>query len=187
MTDELFDIVDEKDMPTGKFTTKQEAHSKGYPHRVAAVLVFRKNGAILVQEHKLMGRLLDHSVGGHVAAGEAYIDAANRETEEELGLKIRLQEIALSAPTIAKDPRPEFQGITHFYGVYKAVVSDSWQLKPTEEVDSIIEMRLDECIDLMNNNPEKFLNGFFISLSAYLDRINYPKKIRAFGKKWGEM
>jgi len=185
MNKEMFDIVDENDHPTGRLTTKEESHKKGYPHRVAAVLVFRENGKLLVQEHRLINRLLDHSVGGHVDAGETYYEAAVRETKEELGLEAKLEEVALGVPTPVKDPRPEFQNIIHTYGVYKTVVPDSWQFKETEEVDSLIEMDLGQAINLMNSHPERFLNGFFITLTAYLKHIGDNRKITAFGKSWG--
>lgn len=185
--EEKFDIVDANDISTGRLTTKKEAHEKGYPHRVAAVLVFNQGREIYVQEHRLLNRLLDHSVGGHVSAGESYFQAAKREAKEELGLDLELEEIATSIPTLVKDPRPEFQNIKHFYGVYKTVAPNRWKFENTDEVDSLIEMDLDEVIDLMNNQPERFLNGFFITLSAYLKSISYPKKIKAYGKNWGEL
>lgn len=187
MKQEQFDIVDEKDKPTGQLVAREDAHAKGYPHRVVAVLVFRENGKLLVQEHRLMKRLLDHSVGGHVSAGESYFQAATRETQEELSLTSELEEISLGVSSTAKDPRPEFQSIIHFYGVYRAVVPDSWKFKETEEVDSLIEMELQEIVDMMNNYPGRFLDGFFITLTAYLKNINSPLKITAFGKNWGEL
>jgi isopentenyl-diphosphate Delta-isomerase len=185
MSEEQFDIVDESDRPTGTLTTKKEAHAKGYPHRVVAVLVLRENGKLLIQEHKLINRLLDHTVGGHVSAGETYLRAAIRETKEELDLKTNLEEIAIGVSAKVKDPRPEFQKITHFYGVYKAVVPNNWHFKPTEEVDSIIELDVENTVKMMEENPEKFLSGFFITLAAYLKKINSPLRVFAYGQNWG--
>lgn len=185
---EYFDIVDDNDQPTGELTTKLEAHKYPIPHRVSAVLVFTQPNKILVQEHQIMGRLLDHSVGGHVSAGESYFEAAQRETKEELGLvDTRLEKVALSVPTKSRDPRPQFSIINHFYGVYKTKVPAGWNFEETEEVDSLMEMGVDEIIDDMNSNPEKYLSGFFITLNVYLKSINHPKRVRAYGLDWGEL
>jgi len=187
VTEEKFDVVNEKDEPTGQIVSKKEAHEKGYPHRVVAVLVFRENGRLMIQEHKLMRKLLDHSVGGHVSAGESYKSAVYREAKEELDLDVELEEIALSVPTKTKDPRPEFQNIIHFYGVYKANVPDNWVFSETEEVNSLLEMSLEEVVGMMNSNPDRFLNGFFITLTAYLKKIHSPLQINAYGQNWGEL
>ena len=77
--DELLDVVDKADCLTGKTVRYSLSHEDYIPHRVSAVLVFRPDGKLLVQEHKFHRRLLDHSVGGHVMAGETYEEAARRE------------------------------------------------------------------------------------------------------------
>lgn len=45
--EELLDRVNEKDEVIGT-TTKEEAHKKGYAHRVAVVFVFDSEGRIFV-------------------------------------------------------------------------------------------------------------------------------------------
>ncbi|MBA3757963.1 NUDIX domain-containing protein [Candidatus Saccharibacteria bacterium] len=184
---EHFDVVDENDLPTGAITTKEEAHNNAIPHRVVAVLVFTPAGKLIIQEHRSFNRLLDHSVGGHVSAGESYAEAASREVREELDLTVELKEVALSVPAFGKDPRPQFSNIIHFYGVYKTEIPGDWKFVENDEVDSIIEMTIDEVVDDMNNNPEKYLNGFFATLDAYLKSISSQKRIKAFGQDWSEL
>ncbi len=184
---ELFDIVDQNDQPTGKTTDKVAAHRDGILHRVAAILVFTDSGELLIQEHKSHGRLWDHSVGGHVQAGESYSAAAKRELDEELGLDLPLEEIKTGVPTLNIDPRPQYKNGKHFYGVYTCSVPSDWVHKETEEVDRLIAMPVAEVVKIMNSEPEKFLNGFFITLSTYLNSINSDLKIKAFGQNWGEL
>src|SRR3989344_3506193 len=94
MDKELIDIVDLDDKPTGQTMDREQAHKQHVVHRISAVLIFRPNGKLLVQKHKYHNRLLDHSVGGHVSAGESYEQAAKREMKEELNLDIPIKEVA---------------------------------------------------------------------------------------------
>lgn len=89
-TKEIFDIVDEQDIPIGQ-AARYEVH--GNPlliHRVSHVLVFDSSGELFLQKRSLNkdvqpGRW-DTSVGGHVDRGESYDNAALREMQEELGI-----------------------------------------------------------------------------------------------------
>jgi len=59
-------------------------------HRVAHLLVFNKDGALLLQKRSMNKDVApgkwDTSVGGHVNAGETIDEAVRREMEEELGI-----------------------------------------------------------------------------------------------------
>ncbi|RME38122.1 MAG: NUDIX domain-containing protein, partial [Deltaproteobacteria bacterium] len=88
---ELFDIVDEEDRVVGR-ATRSECH--GNPsliHRVVHVLVFDCKGCLLLQKRHpdkdIQPGKWDTSVGGHLDAGEDYLQAARREMAEELGIR----------------------------------------------------------------------------------------------------
>lgn len=86
---ELLDVVDCYGEPTGQTLDKATIHEQGLPHRDVHVWV--TNGQDLLQQQRTFDKSImpgawDISVGGHVTAGESYLDAAIRETEEELGL-----------------------------------------------------------------------------------------------------
>jgi len=88
--EEIFEIVDEDDMVIGQAFRSQCHGNPGLIHRVAHVLVFNCRGEILLQKRSMSkdiqpGRW-DTSVGGHLMPGEDYLDAARRESFEELGL-----------------------------------------------------------------------------------------------------
>lgn len=155
---ELFDLVDEKDNVIG-VTDKPTAHSTKQPHRVAAVYVFNDAGELYVQVHKSSGGLYDHSVGGHVSQGESYAVAAQREADEELGIKQPLNQLA----TFYSD-----EGVyLHMFGLFECNADPSWKFVPNDEVEEIIPMKLDNIRKLMESNPEKFTGGFINTMKQY--------------------
>lgn len=90
MQDEQFELVDEEDRVIG-LASRAECH--GNPaliHRAVHVLLFNRRGDLLLQKrsrHKdIQPGRWDTSVGGHLAPGESYLEAARREMGEELGL-----------------------------------------------------------------------------------------------------
>ncbi len=91
MTGELLDIVDAAGEPTGEQLDKTEIHRLGLPHRDVHVWITDGQNVLEQQrawDKKIMPGEWDIAVGGHVSAGESYLDAAVRETEEELGLRL---------------------------------------------------------------------------------------------------
>ncbi|MEP3384912.1 MAG: NUDIX domain-containing protein, partial [Flavobacteriaceae bacterium] len=90
--DELIDILDENGNHVGKTCLKSEAHLKGLFHPTVHIWFYTKDGGILFQKRgkdkKTFPLLWDVSVAGHIGAGEPIIEAAIREVEEEIGLKV---------------------------------------------------------------------------------------------------
>jgi isopentenyl-diphosphate Delta-isomerase len=88
---EVLDVVDMHGDPTGQTFDKRTIHDRGLPHRDVHVWV--TNGRDMLQQQRtwdtrIMPQEWDVSVGGHVDAGESYLDAAVREAQEELGLEL---------------------------------------------------------------------------------------------------
>lgn len=92
--DELFVVVDKKDRIIGYRTRYECHHNKNLIHRAIGVVVFNKKGQILMQKRSrfkdLNPGLFTISASGHVTKGQTYYRAAQRELEEELGIKIPL-------------------------------------------------------------------------------------------------
>jgi len=95
--DEYIDILDELGNPTGKSALKSEAHKNGWYHNTIHVWLYTLKGEVLLQQRsrkkKIHPLLWDVSAAGHIDAGETIINAAVRETEEELGLKLSKDEL----------------------------------------------------------------------------------------------
>ncbi len=90
MSDDIFDIVNERDEVIGQ-QLRREVHSRGLKHRAAHILVFNAVGDIFLQKRSMAKDnhpgVWDASCSGHVDAGEDYLTAARRELVEEIGLR----------------------------------------------------------------------------------------------------
>ncbi|HZT23832.1 MAG TPA: NUDIX domain-containing protein [Verrucomicrobiae bacterium] len=90
MSEEIFDIVNERDEVIGR-ATRREVHARGLWHRAVHVLVFNSRGEVFLQKRSLKkdtaAGLWDSSASGHLAAGEGYDAGAARELREEIGLE----------------------------------------------------------------------------------------------------
>ncbi len=88
---EKLEIVDQEGNVIG-IAERAELHSSpGLIHRVVHVLVFSNSGELLLQKRSnnkdIAPGKWDTSVGGHINPGEEVREAAQREMEEELGIK----------------------------------------------------------------------------------------------------
>jgi isopentenyl-diphosphate Delta-isomerase len=94
---ELIDVLTPDGAPTGIVKPKPDVHRDGDWHRCAHVWIVASDGRVLLQRRALAKEnwpgLWDISVAGHVSAGESAIDAAIRETFEEIGLRIEPEEL----------------------------------------------------------------------------------------------
>lgn len=82
--------VDEQDHPLGE-VTRAEAQAQGLITRCTFVFVFNSRGELCVHQRTAHKRLYpafwDVAAGGVVAAGESYLQGAERELAEELGVQ----------------------------------------------------------------------------------------------------
>lgn len=92
--DELVDVVDGEGA-TVAVVTRREMRAGRLPHRGCYVLVFDRHGALLVHLRTATKDVYpshwDVCVGGVVAAGETFDQAAVREVREEIGVDARLE------------------------------------------------------------------------------------------------
>src|SRR5277367_4925116 len=91
MSEEIFDIVNERDEVVGQ-NTRREVHARGLWHRAVHVLVFNARGEVFLQKRSMRKDIAagkwDSSSSGHLDSGEDYDACAVREVREELGLDL---------------------------------------------------------------------------------------------------
>ena len=89
---ELLDLVDADNTVVGTVPRSRVHGAPALRHRVAHVLVYDHRGRLLLQKRSaakdIQPGMWDASVGGHLAAGESYLDGAVREAREELGVAV---------------------------------------------------------------------------------------------------
>lgn len=87
---ELFIVVDRQDNILGYRTRYDCHHDKTLIHRVTNIALFNAKGEVLLQKRSLTKDLYPGmytlSASGHVSKGESYEEAAQRETQEEIGV-----------------------------------------------------------------------------------------------------
>ncbi|PRP83048.1 bromodomain and WD repeat-containing protein 1 [Planoprotostelium fungivorum] len=91
MTEEHIDVCDEQGKKTGEVLPRKEIHRLGKWHRCVHVWLFKKSGQVLVQKRAAIKEswpnMWDISSAGHISAGDDSLTSAQRELEEELGVK----------------------------------------------------------------------------------------------------
>src|ERR1044071_3578361 len=89
-SDEIFDVVNERDEVTGQ-APRGRVHREGLKHRAVHVLVFNRRGEVFLQKRSMKKDTFpgawDSSASGHLNSGEDYDTCAVRELFEEIGLK----------------------------------------------------------------------------------------------------
>src|SRR5258706_14114446 len=92
MSEEIFDVVNERDKVIGR-KARGEVHRLGLKHRAVHVLVFNSRGEVFLQKRSMKKDTFpgawDSSASGHLDSGEDYDACAVRELREEIGLGLR--------------------------------------------------------------------------------------------------
>lgn len=115
--DELIDLVDQNDQVIGQ-KYRSEIYSENVSNfRVINALLINSKKHVWIPRRsahkKLFPLCLDASVGGHVAAGESYEQAFERELQEELNIELsQVQHQILAKLT------PQDNGVSAYMHVY---------------------------------------------------------------------
>jgi isopentenyl-diphosphate delta-isomerase len=161
MDDEMVDILDEKGTPTGEVKLKREAHAKGLWHRAVHIWIYNSKGEVLLQKRAknkiFLPGLWDVSAAGHVSAGQSYDEAAVREIQEELGVKVKASQLKkVDLHRVAIDYPPAKILNREYIQVYLLELdkkADDFKLQK-EEVEKIRSVTIDR-FESEVKDPEK--------------------------------
>lgn len=174
MTEEIFDIVNERDEVVGK-APRSEVHAKKLLHRAVHVLVFNSRGQLFLQKRSMLKDTAkgkwDSSSSGHVDSGEDYDACAVREVWEEIGLRLeRPPERILRIEACAETGR-------EFVWVYRCASEGPFTLHP-EEIERGDWFEPEEISRWVAESPQEFARAFVLIwglvVNAKLDSA--PKK-----------
>src|SRR6266567_6288559 len=158
---ERFPVVDKGDRIRG-YASRSEVHGNNLRHRAVHILIFNQAGEVYLQQrsrwkdrHPLKW---DSSAAGHVADGERYDDTAQRELNEELGVRVALQKIA-------KLPASQYTD-QEFIWVYRGSISGD--LVPNKsEIEQGAFLSPSVIDGWTSSRPEDFAPGFLECWEAY--------------------
>ncbi|MCL5411320.1 MAG: NUDIX domain-containing protein [Patescibacteria group bacterium] len=147
---EILDIVDNKDCVIG-CAPREEIKERLLCHRIVHILIFNEQEEMALQlSSQNKAFCPGHwgtAVGGHVKSGENYEQAALRELEEELGVKMEFQ-------FFQKDYFENIWGLPKFIVTFTAIFNGPFKVNP-EELEKIEFFNLSKIQELIDNK-EKF-------------------------------
>lgn len=149
---EYLDVVDRNDVVINRLPYDQ-VHKQNLLHRAVHALIMATDGSTFVLQKRAANKRIepncwDSSVGGHVRAGETYLEAIQRECHEEMGIVIS-EEAAL--PLFKLDLE---EGVgNEFVEVYLILTDD--EVKPCPvEVAEVRRFTPEQVIDFISNEKE---------------------------------
>jgi len=163
MQEEYLDIVDKKGNQTGEKELRSVVHEKGLWHRVVHIYFFRiKDDVIEILVHlrskfkDLDPNKWDTRFGGHIDSGKSAEEAVLRETKEETGLEISLQDLLKGkAKKYDGEKNKEFISIYYynFLGNKEELSFDDGEVQEVKWMNEI------EITNSMKNNPKSWTMG----------------------------
>lgn len=165
MSEEIFDIVDDRDRVIGK-QTRQEVHRRGVKHRAIHLLVVNDRGEVYLQKRSFKKDTFpgawDSSSSGHVDSGESYDACAVREPREEIGLFLKRTPKRLFKIDACQQTGQEF------VWVYRSDFNGPFRLNP-DEVECGAFFKVDHINRWMAERPRDFADAFRLVWKYYLN------------------
>ena len=167
MTDELLDIVNDKDIVTDQ-QMRSTVHQLGLQHRGVHVFLFTRDGKMLVQKRSAdraaSPSALDCSVSEHVKAGESYLDAAMRGMKEEMGVDgIEIKELVKFRMNYGTNDN-------EISTLYEGTVDPAAVKFDPIEIEEINYYSVDELQEMIESGNVKFCGWFVELLNWYLEK-----------------
>jgi len=154
--DEMVKILDEQGQETGVITEKLKAHKDGLCHGISAVAIINDEGKVLLQKRALAKRdapgKWDVSAAGHISSNDTIIEAAIRETFEEIGVQLVEDDLELVDTFLFKKESVNkyINHYTYLFIVRKNIDIQTLVLRK-EEVEKVKFVDKNEYIEMLTN------------------------------------
>lgn len=155
--DELLTQVDKNNIIIGGITRGKAHSSKDVFYRTVYIVIKNNLGEVLLQKRSptkdLYPNCWDLSVGGHVIFGDSYLETAIRELEEEVGIKVGLEDLVDKGKVLVRLPHSN-----EFFRVYEYKLIDNDLIQPAgEEISEIKWLSIE---DIKKSMKGKTINWY---------------------------
>lgn len=162
--EEIFDVCDPEDRVIGQ-APRSQVHRERLLHRAAHVFVFNSRNELLVQVRSAskdeFPNCYTSSASGHLSTGEDYLESAQRELAEEIGIVAPLE-------FLGKFPAcPE---LAYEHTVLYRAHSDTLPCLDPHEVAAIRLFTLPDLLQHLQVQPDLFSTPFRVLLEWYVRR-----------------
>lgn len=156
---EYLDIVDENNELTGKAEERNIIHEKGIWHREVAVWIMNEKGEMLLQKRAATKKQEPNKwaiCAGHVDVRETVESAIIREMEEELGIKVSIDELEFLNTYKKQNELPN--NIKNYNFQYMYFLKTNWKIEDykirVEELNEIKYIPFEEFENIVKNKDE---------------------------------
>ena len=164
MSEEIFDVVDERDEVVGE-APRSEVHRRGLKHRAVHLLVFDRDGRIFLQKRSMKKDCFpgawDSSASGHLDRGEGYDAGVKREVWEEIGVRLEHPPERLFKLDASRETGEEFCWI------YRTTHDGPFTLHP-EEIERGDWFDVQDVTRWVDERPGDFAQAFVVIWRRFL-------------------
>ena len=159
---DLLDVLDENGKSTGNAEERKIVHDNGLWHIHVGVWIMNKNGELLFQKRSKQKKINSGKwtrTGGHVDSGETPLQAIQRETNEEIGVKIPIEKFELLSISKEEVYLTDYK-ITNRHFIYSYFAPVSYKIEDytiqKEEVSDLKYITIEEMEKAYKNKDESY-------------------------------
>ena len=179
---ELLDVLDENGNYTGRAEERQIVHSDGLWHIHVGVWIMNKKGELLFQKRSMEKKVNPGKwsrTGGHVDSGETPLEAIQRETYEEIGVKIPTDKFKLLSIRKEEVYLTNYKVINrHFIYSYFALVDykiEDYSMQE-EEISDLKYMTIEEMEEAYKNMDDSYTFVRWNNIEKLIEELKELRK-----------